>query len=257
MGYANAYVQKQLETIASNLPRLIGVSTDIILNPRTNTTHDGLTVFRRNGTSTRIDITERVEGRAIEQLIKNCGVNDKAAAAIADAGRLLYRTNPRGAWCVDAVRVHSPLILAAYEHPDANEQSSYALSVVDRLAELLPAVAKVIGESSEVSTVGGGRVRKRTWIRFEDLRGQELAAIDTSVLQAHARDALLRLEHEHLDVNLHRLALWSKQLQIVPVDVPGANEDAQVEAAGEVMSLLAVAMVTFAADELWLHKAAH
>ncbi|OJW34704.1 MAG: hypothetical protein BGO50_10620 [Rhodanobacter sp. 67-28] len=253
MAYANAYVRVQLETIATQIPRLIAVSTDIILNPRTNTSHHALTVYRRNGTSSRVDITERVQGRAVEQLMSSCSLSPSAAAEVAEVGKRLYQVNPRGAWCMTPEPSTAPLILSSFEASDANERSSYALSVVDRLAELMPHVAKVIGDSSGVSNVGGGRIRKRTWIRFEDAHGQEVAAIDTSVLQAHARDACLRVEHEHLEVNLRRLSLWSKQLGIEPVDVPGDAEEAKVEAAGEVMSLLAVAMVTLAADELWLH----
>lgn len=255
MAYSPAFVQAQLSTIASKLPRIVGVSTDVIHNPRKSTSHEAVTIYRNNGSSARIDISKHASApnRAVEQLRKNCDTSDEAGLAIKEAALNLFAANPRGSWCVDPQPAAEPVVLSAFADPSAFEQASYALFVVDRLAELMPGVAKIVTENANVSPAGGGRVQRRTWVRFLDAARAEMAAIDTSTMTIHARDALTHQGHDHLETNLFRLSYWAKQLGVVTTDLEeGAGDLALVHASGEVMSLLKVAVIDLGADELRL-----
>lgn len=257
MAYSSSFVREQLAAISSNLPRAMGLSTDVVHNPQKNSSYEAVIISRHGGGIAKIDIRKRANepNRVVDQLRKSFGVSEEAAGAIKEAALRLFAVNPQGSWCVAPVPSQVPRVLAAYPHLDVLEQSEYATRVVDRLAELLPIVAKIVADKNTTSPAGGGRVVWRTWLRFLDMGGMEVAAIDTSTLQIHAKDALTHGRHDHLEINLHRLLYWVKQLGVVTTDLEqGTDRDlALVHASGELLSQLNAAFVTsLGADEVWL-----
>lgn len=148
---------------------------------------------------------------AITEIRLFLGCQDADAAELLDLLKRLAAVNPSGAWLLrDAFQHQQPPVTADSFHGGA---ASAAMNAVFRdLSQDLPDIARI-----EVDEVGQGTqagfTRRRIFLRVIDIRGRQVAALDTAQFTPVIR-VLAGIQDGASRFNLERAKIWAQQLGV-------------------------------------------
>jgi len=153
----------------------------------------------------------------------------------------LNKLNPRGSWCLAPIA--EPEFVIAESAVGGEEPHDYLKVAVEGLQDLMPTVS-VVRTEAMMQSDPGGKIRRRTWVRFQNSTDHELAAIDTATMPTHIRDGIVNVPHPFILANQVRMQAWATQLGTPAQDMP------------ELLHLVSLCVVNLQSTEIRLRPAA-
>lgn len=211
--HSSLLLRQELTRIATAAPAIAIVRTDAKREPDRPRILQMAQIFK----STRrqnVNITPPHDGvnegaqRAIATFL---GVSLEVAAEIYLALARLSQINPHGAWCLQPSNLTQPTALKP-------ATDGFRRVLIDSLSDSLPGIGR-IETDFYIQGMAEGHTRRRTFIRFHDRAGQEVAALDTSHFATHL-ESLVVGGDKHAPVNVARAHHWAGQLGAAQEDMP-------------------------------------
>jgi len=189
-----------------------------------------------------VEVTTQVAtaSKVVHRLAKTLNIDEDDAREFRAACVNLHKLNPRGAWCLIPDEETSMVI-------DENSAGGevlhdYLRVAVEGLREMLPRI-ETIRCDAYMAGSPDGRLKRKAWVRFMSSKDTEEAAINTSAIATHIKDAMIRGNHQFSHANHVRLQAWAKQLNAFEEDMP------------EILHLVSLCAVNVLATEIRLRPA--
>jgi len=136
-----------------------------------------------------------------------------------DVSIRLADLNASGSWCLRPSKTKPFAVTRTTAFGKPIDSDSYLAETCEILAEEFSLVGTI--QIDHHITFGKGPTatqRRRAYMRFFDVEGNELAAIDTSGMPLHARQQILKMDDSRnlLELNLWRMKQWSRQIGATP-----------------------------------------